>query len=820
MKRTELTDNVSLLVGIGASAGGTHALSLFLKALPARTGFCFVVVTHSAPDFDHVLCELLERHTPLAVTLVTEGTLPQPNTVLVAPAGQLVELDGGHLRLRGRRESVLPIDHLLSSLGQLGTQAAAVILSGGGSDGSQGARDLARRGGHVLVQNPASAEFPSMPKAALSAVPTARAMEPDDMPAALVALCRPDPETGGGPDDWSPGEQDILIMLRNRYGLDFREYRTGTVLRRIRRRIGMREKEGDSGNYQQCLERDPHELDALYRDLLIGVTEFFRDRPVFELLAREAIGPLVRSRKGEEIRAWVAGCATGEEAYSLAILFEEAAREAAVPLRLSLFATDMHGGSLEQAGEGVYPAEHLASVDRRLCETYFLDLGSGEYRVRPELRRSIVFARHDLLSDPPFAKLDLVSCRNVLIYLRPSAQERALREMGSGLKLGGVLLLGSSEGIGPLGDCFSPLSAEERIFRKDAELPLLRRGAASPHIYQAGRRVASGSQLTISKNLLQAYDAIFDRLVGDGVLVDEALEIRQFFGNGADYLLPERGRQSGSLLERTSGDLRLAVSVLVPRAVSRGLTTRARGIVTPRQLADGLLQPGRYVRMSVADSGQGIAPEVLERLFDPFFTTKAPGRGTGLGLSIVHGIVKSHEGGIDVSSSQGQGTIFSIFLPLGEESEAGLASDSVLRETPRGQGETVLVVDDVESVAKMTARHLTALGYRASYVLDPVEAQQVLVSSPSPYDLLISDITMPRITGIELVRELRARGIAVPVVLISGRLDDQQEATALGHVELLVKPFTRHDLAVRIDRLLRSRSLQPASGLPPAANPE
>jgi len=463
------------IVALGASAGGLEALRLFFSHLPPDTGLCFLVLQHLDPERNSALPEILSRHTTLPVRLVRDRDAPQPDSVLILPPGMVPGLEHGRLRLSSRtqdRGPALPIDRFLLDLAaEEGERACAVILSGAGADGARGAEAVSRAGGLVLVQTPESAAFDGMPRAAEAAGAAHFLLAPQDMPRILLkALERRDGAAGPEAGAVAVTEMDPLFaMLHGRFGIDFRSYKPSTVSRRIERRATIRQCP-DLECYARLLREEPQELDQLCHDLLIGVTSFFRDEPAFRFLEQRVIPGLLESAGEREVRVWVPACATGEEVYSLAMLFREACELRGREPRVRLFATDVHQRSLAAAAQGLYPldAEGLTEERRR----WFTREPEG-LRVRPELRRMVVFAGHNLIQDPPFTRMDLVVCRNLLIYLRPEAQSRILHVFHFALRRGGVLFLGPSESLAGLEEEFEPLDRHWKIFakRRDVCLP-------------------------------------------------------------------------------------------------------------------------------------------------------------------------------------------------------------------------------------------------------------------------------------------------------------------------------------------------------------
>lgn len=442
-----------LIVALGASAGGLRALEEFFRAASLESGCSYVVVQHLSPDFRSLMDDLLARQTRIRIRHAEEDLLVEPDCIYLLPSRKRMTISGGRLHLLERppeRPAELPINVFLESLAdEAGPRAVAVILSGTGTDGSEGVRRIKQSGGLVIAQDPDTAEFDGMPISTIATGTTDYVLPPGDIPRAILEYQR-DPQrrvafSAGAEDDDDTADTTldtapVLRLLKRAFGLDFSYYKLATVRRRISRRASLAGKP-ELADYVKLLESSSDELDRLYRDMLIGVTEFFRDADAFEALRTQVYEPLLRAPETTEVRVWVAGCATGEEAYSHAILLHETARAADYRGSIKIFATDAHRSSLEVAAAGTYPAESLAQLDpeRRAC--FFLPEKDGRFRIDPEIRQRVVFAPHNLLSDPPFTKVDLVSCRNLLIYLAPAAQERVVSLLHFALRRGGAMML-------------------------------------------------------------------------------------------------------------------------------------------------------------------------------------------------------------------------------------------------------------------------------------------------------------------------------------------------------------------------------------------
>ncbi|HXE52740.1 MAG TPA: chemotaxis protein CheB, partial [Tepidisphaeraceae bacterium] len=484
------------IAAVGASAGGLEALERLFRSTPTDSGVAFVVIQHLSPDFKSLMDELLARHTKMTIHRVEDGMAVQPNCIYLMPPRKEMIISGGKLLLTDKdpqQELSLPIDHFFRSLAQdAGPRAIAIVLSGTGSDGSRGIRDIHEAGGLVLAQSEETAKFDGMPKSALDTGVVDAVLGPEEIPKAIGEYVKRHTAGVRGQEipsseiEAAHGVDAIFKLLRDEYGIDFSHYKPNTVARRIERRLSLNQAV-DLDDYVQRLRSDPRELNSLYRDLLIGVTRFFRDRESFDRLEKDIIPDLLaRKRPGDEIRFWIAGCATGEEAYSIAILLHERMQLFGRSMNVKVFATDVHGASLEIASAGVYDEEALSEVKPSRLATYFTKKQDG-YHILPEVRQMIVFARHNVIKDAPFTKIDLISCRNLLIYFQPAAQKKALSLFHFGLRTGGVLFLGPSESPGELAPEFETLDEHWKIYRKrrDIRLPAdlrLPMSSAAPHI--------------------------------------------------------------------------------------------------------------------------------------------------------------------------------------------------------------------------------------------------------------------------------------------------------------------------------------------------
>jgi len=568
------------VVGIGASAGGLRALEAFFHAVEDNLGFSYVVIQHLSPDFKSLMGELLARHTKMTISSVHDDERICPNHVYLIPPRKVLRIADERLRLEESTGTPsLPVDVFFKSLAdQFGEKSYGIILSGTGSDGSKGCGAIKSAGGSVFVQDPQTAEFDGMPRSVILSGAYDHILSPNQMP---KALADPTFKLSQGVQDASSsrdGIGQIADSLRQSYGLDIENYKDSTVFRRIQRRIE-KTSSPSIAHYSQMLSEKPEELDELYRDLLIGVTSFFRDEHLWLTLAKNTIPSLFERAGSIEFRAWVAGCATGEEVYTLAMLLAEEAEYSGYKGEISIFATDLHQGSLAAASEGVYTSEALEPIPEDLREKYFFKQ-NGTHRVSSSLRSKVVFASHNLLADPPFTRLDLATCRNLLIYLEPQAQERAISMLLYGLREGGCLALGASENPNSARFGLDTLDTQARIFQKIKSVPVI--GLPSSLTTHATRSLPkkwkASKGVSISPQLLSDYDAIISSKVGDGFIIDEQQKVLHYVGDPNLYLKPASGRASNSLFDLLSGDLHLALSTCLQRVKSKETHFTMRGI--------------------------------------------------------------------------------------------------------------------------------------------------------------------------------------------------------------------------------------------------
>ncbi|HEY3597302.1 MAG TPA: CheR family methyltransferase [Paraburkholderia sp.] len=590
------------VVGIGASAGGIQALLRFFEQMPRDAGMAFVIVLHLSPKHESRADDVLQRVTAMPVIQVRESTRIEKNCVyLISPSNDLSMVDG-YLRVTpADRPPGRPvaIDRFFRSLAQAhGTHAVSVILSGTGSDGTAGIGRIKEHGGVTLVQCPDDAEYTEMPQNALDTGLVDISLPAVDLPQKLVELWTNSrriqlPELEGtppiagepaSPDAAKAAEQalrDILATLRTHTGHDFRHYKRATVLRRVERRLQVNALP-DLPSYQRFLKANPEETRALLKDMLIGVTNFFRDREAFEAVEREVITAIYSGKSpDEQVRAWVAGCSTGEEAYSLAMLLSEPVPVVSEVAGIQVFATDIDERAIETARAGRYLESILTDVPPSRLRQFFTH-ARGVYTINKSLREKILFAAHNILRDPPFSQLDMVSCRNLLIYLDRSVQRQVLQTFHFALRPGGFLFLGTSESAEIAEDLFATVDKKNRIFRAKITAG---RARGAPSLPAAGRS-ALPAPIDIPKtpirpatfSLASLHQRVIEHFSPPSVLVDRDAEILHMSGQVERFLRYVSGEPSHNLLKVVNPDLRIELRTTLFQALQLGRSATARRV--------------------------------------------------------------------------------------------------------------------------------------------------------------------------------------------------------------------------------------------------
>ena len=608
------------IVGIGASAGGLAAFEAFFSGMPADTdpGMAFVLVQHLAPDHESILATLIQRYTRMKVFEVQNDMAVQVNCAYIIPPNRDMALLNGTLQLlqpvapRGHR---LPIDFLFRSLAQdQHERAIGIVLSGTGSDGTLGVRAIKGSGGMVMVQHAASCEFDGMPRSALATGLVDYELAPAEMPSQLLAfahqafgkLALPDSAPSSAPQTENALKK-ISILVRAQTGHDFSKYKPSTIYRRIERRMAVHQIELIDG-YVKYLQQTPPEVEALFRDFLIGVTNFFRDPEAFEVLATQVIPKLFEDKPpGSAIRVWVPACSTGEEAYSIAILLQEQAMTFKSPVKLQVFASDLDNRAIATARSALYPTNIAADITPdRLARFFKLEPDGSAYRVQKGIRDMLVFSEHDVIKDPPFSKLDLVSCRNLLIYMGTDLQKKLAALFHYALLPGGTLFLGSSETVGEFADLFTVVDRKSKLYRRKDDFRGARGAALGRYITHAPSTLASDTAPELARMMGAGKNAgsiklsmrelteqtLLHQVAPVAALVNGRGDIFYLHGRTGMYLEPAPGDAGiNNILKMARAGLKRALITALHKAVTlherirvAGLQVKTNGHFTPVNL--------------------------------------------------------------------------------------------------------------------------------------------------------------------------------------------------------------------------------------------
>ena len=576
------------VVGIGASAGGLESCTALLKALPAKPGMAFVVVQHLDPHHQSLLPQLLSRATKMAVTQVEDGLGLQPHRVYVIPPNCDLTLREGVLRLFPRQQTGgqhMPIDRFLSSLAEDQTRRAiGIILSGTGSDGTFGLEAIKSEGGITFAQDPKSAPYPGMPESAIAAGCVDLVLRPAGIARELTRLARsPYADRAAGPEDPEPLEgaetlAKIMVGLRAVTGIDFSLYKPATIRRRVARRLALQKMESLE-QYAAFIEQNPAEAQALCQDILIHVTSFFREPEAFAALRHTVFPKLLSSKpQGEAIRIWVPGCSTGEEVYSIAIALLEFLDKRADETRCQIFGTDVSTSALDRARLGTYSEAAVAGVSPKRLGRFFTKVGAN-YQIHKSIRDRCVFARHDLGKDPPFSRLDLISCRNVLIYMGPVLQKRVLSVLHYALRPNGFLVLGESESVAPSAHLFTVAQRKCKIYSRSGAPTALPSGLEGPDRGEMLVRQFTAVETSTASELQKAVERIvWQRRALAALVVDADLQVVHFQGHTGPYLQPVTGTASLQLFKLVRQELALDLRAALHKARKGKINVRREGI--------------------------------------------------------------------------------------------------------------------------------------------------------------------------------------------------------------------------------------------------
>jgi two-component system, chemotaxis family, CheB/CheR fusion protein len=591
------TTSVFPIVGIGASAGGLEAFSELLRQLPQNTGMAYVLVQHLDPKHASELREILSRTTRIAVEEVTDGAHVQPDRVYVIPPNTSMVLKDGTLRLAARvltRGQHMPIDYFLNSLAETrGNRAIGVILSGTASDGTEGCRAIKAAGGITFAQDQETAKYGSMPHSAVSAGCIDFVLPPGEIAKELVRVAKhpyltPAPEISDSSLASDDQMDALFALLRTATGVDFTHYKPTTLQRRIKRRMVLHKLE-KLKDYVRYVRNTPGEVDELYQDILIHVTGFFRDPGAFEALRKHVLPYLFKDRKQNTVRVWVPGCSTGEEVYSLAMvmleyLWLETNKTAKLPLGdvpFQIFATDISDTALDRARAGLYSDALVSDIPPERLRRFFVRLDGG-YQIAKPVREMCIFAKQNVAKDPPFSNLDLISCRNLLIYLGPVLQKRVIPTLHYALKHDGYLMLGEAENLGSFNEYFTPVDKKNKIFQKKKSTARLLSyfGALDFGVHRGIEEPKPAPHqappvFTVEK---EVDHLLMSRFVPASIVVNEEMEIVHLRGKTGPYLEPAAGLPTFSLSKMAREGLLVDLRTALSKAKREGTTVRKEGV--------------------------------------------------------------------------------------------------------------------------------------------------------------------------------------------------------------------------------------------------
>lgn len=582
-------DKSFFIVGVGASAGGLEALKGFFSNMPSDSNIAFVVIQHLDPKHKSIMGSLLSKFTNMSVMEVEDGMLIKPNGIYLNPPNTNMAILNRTIQLIGleKTHSVnLPIDYFFRSLSQDQSEnSICIILSGTGTDGTLGSKAIKAAGGMAMVQEEKQAQYDGMPRSAIDTGLIDYILPVEQMPVELIKFTQhpyiESPEKVGiTKQKFQNYLQKIFILIRSQTGHDFSNYKQNTIRRRIERRLAVHQID-NIADYVRYIQQTPLEVEALFKDLLITVTNFFRDPESFEVIRKKIIPNLLKqSITDGTFRCWVPGCATGEEPFSIAMLLVEVLEETNQHLNIQIFATDIDEDAIEIARLGIYPDSIAADVSPERLKRFFIK-EDNVYKIKKQIREMVIFATQNLIKDPPFSKLHLISCRNLLIYMDQVLQKQILPLFHYTLNPNGVLFLGSSESIGEFSDLFIPVDAKWKIFKRQGIL--FERDANYPHI--PFRNPSVTFPKTFDKKIIRetdirdlAHKIILDEFSPSCVLINEKYEILYFSGNTEKYLTPPIGEPSFNILKMAREDLRYRISTALHKAIKQKVTVKSEGL--------------------------------------------------------------------------------------------------------------------------------------------------------------------------------------------------------------------------------------------------
>ncbi|MGK7393592.1 MAG: CheR family methyltransferase [Candidatus Cyclobacteriaceae bacterium M3_2C_046] len=581
-------NELAAIVGIGASAGGLDPLQQLLSHLDDDlNNSALIIAQHMSPNYDSKLLELLKRRTKHTIEEAKNGKVIKPNIIYIVPPNNNVEVKNNSLYLFKNQQDAGPkpsIDHLLNSLAryQNGTKRVGIILSGTGSDGANGIRALNQQGGITIAQDPDTAKYDGMPSASIDSGNIQIILSPDLIGENMVKILKEphkfmnaSPEMAGGSTNLM---DQIISMLSSRIGINFSGYKTSSIYRRLEKRMADL-KFNDSSAYLNYIKDNPDELDSLFKSLLIGVTKFFRDKEVFDSI-REIIFRIIDQNKPdhkkEGIRIWVPGCATGEEAYTYAIILDQVQQETQHPVKIQIFATDIDENALKFARNGIYSESALENVPDQLLNQYFTKI-KDKYELSKEIRKNVLFSRHDLIANPPFLRTDMISCRNLLIYFDINLQNHVIPLFHYSLKPDGYLFLGKSETIGDFNHLFFSINSKHKTYQKKSnirpfvKLPYLKMSARNHKSNEATYSTTSKETVSVAEMVKETFYHSFEHPYA---VVDENLDLIEVNGDVSHLLTIKPGAVSTNALKLIDKDLQVEFRAVAGQAIRKNTTIK------------------------------------------------------------------------------------------------------------------------------------------------------------------------------------------------------------------------------------------------------
>jgi two-component system CheB/CheR fusion protein len=577
------------IIGIGASAGGLEALEVLISHVPSGSNIAMVIIQHMAPTHKSIMDTLLRKHTDMNISQAKDGMKIEPNSIYLNPSDKHVAVMGGAIVLIDFDEAQVArhqIDFFFRTLAEdQGEKAICIVLSGTGTDGTLGLKAVKGEGGMTMAQEVSQAKYDSMPRSAISTGLVDFVLPVEKMGSVIKEYVKHPyidkiETTQVAEQKFLNVLSKIFLVIRSVTGHDFSNYKQNTIRRRLERRMAINQIETIE-DYYRYIQKNPDEVENLDKDLLIGVTNFFRDKKAFEILEEKVMPSLFENKLPDSsLRIWIPGCASGEEAYSMAIIFDELMERLQQHFSVQIFATDIDSDSIDNARTGVYPESISADVSHMRLKRYFIKEDSN-YRIKKKIREMVVFAVHDLVKDPPFSRMDMISCRNVLIYMDQVLQKKILPIFHYSLKQGGILFFGTSESVGKYADLFSPVDSKWKIFRRKG-------GAADKEVeFPAIANYVSGAELPRSKynRVVTEKDirhigekVILENYVPSSVLINEKYDILYFFGKTDRFLFPPAGEPSFNILKMVHEELRYKMSSALNKAVKQQKTVVSRGL--------------------------------------------------------------------------------------------------------------------------------------------------------------------------------------------------------------------------------------------------